>query len=91
MSQENVEIVLMAYAAMSERNFDAPKDAASLARRAEHRRVCHDGNGEFVMMGKCFKGLTDELLEWQTKELLTRETGRQGSRCSCTRSRACRS
>jgi DNA ligase-1 len=34
--------------------------------------------GEFVMVGKTFKGLTDELLEWQTKELLERETGRQG-------------
>jgi DNA ligase 1 len=34
--------------------------------------------GEFVMVGKCFKGLTDELLEWQTKELLEREIGRQG-------------
>jgi DNA ligase 1 len=34
--------------------------------------------GEFVMVGKCFKGLTDELLEWQTNELLARETGRQG-------------
>jgi DNA ligase 1 len=34
--------------------------------------------GEFVMVGKCFKGLTDELLEWQTRELLERETGRQG-------------
>jgi DNA ligase 1 len=34
--------------------------------------------GEFVMVGKCFKGLTDELLEWQTKELLARETGRRG-------------
>ena len=34
--------------------------------------------GEFVMVGKCFKGLTDELLEWQTKELLERETARRG-------------
>jgi DNA ligase 1 len=34
--------------------------------------------GEFVMVGKTFKGLTDELLEWQTEELLARETGRQG-------------
>jgi len=34
--------------------------------------------GDFVMVGKCFKGLTDELLEWQTKELLERETRRQG-------------
>jgi DNA ligase 1 len=31
-----------------------------------------------VMVGKCFKGLTDELLQWQTKELLHRETGRRG-------------
>ena len=30
------------------------------------------------MVGKCFKGLTDELLEWQTKELLERETAREG-------------
>ena len=34
--------------------------------------------GEFPMVGKCFKGLTDELLEWQTRELLARETGRSG-------------
>ena len=34
--------------------------------------------GEFVMVGKCFKGLTDELLTWQTEELLKRETSRQG-------------
>jgi DNA ligase-1 len=35
-------------------------------------------SGEFVMVGKCFKGLTDELLRWQTKEFLERETGRRG-------------
>jgi DNA ligase 1 len=34
--------------------------------------------GELLMVGKCFKGLTDELLEWQTRELLERETGRLG-------------
>jgi DNA ligase-1 len=34
--------------------------------------------GEFVMVGKTFKGLTDELLEWQTKELLARETHSEG-------------
>src|SRR5215218_8614928 len=34
--------------------------------------------GEFVMVGKCFKGLTDELLEWQTTELLAREVRREG-------------
>ena len=36
------------------------------------------GTGEFVMVGKCFKGLTDELLRWQTDELLARETARRG-------------
>src|SRR5688500_2186469 len=34
--------------------------------------------GEFVMVGKTFKGMTDELLEWQTQELLARETERHG-------------
>jgi DNA ligase-1 len=34
--------------------------------------------GEFVMVGKCFKGLTDELLEWQTRELGGREIRREG-------------
>jgi DNA ligase-1 len=29
-------------------------------------------SGEFVMLGKTFKGLTDETLEWQTRELLAR-------------------
>ncbi len=33
-------------------------------------------NGGFVMLGKTFKGLTDATLEWQTAELLARETGR---------------
>jgi ATP-dependent DNA ligase I len=35
-------------------------------------------SGDFVMVGKCFKGLTDELLRWQTDELLARETARRG-------------
>ena len=34
--------------------------------------------GAFVMVGKTFKGMTDELLEWQTKELQQRETERRG-------------
>jgi DNA ligase-1 len=34
--------------------------------------------GDFVMVGKCFKGLTDELLGWQTAALLERETGSRG-------------
>jgi DNA ligase-1 len=33
-------------------------------------------SGRFVMLGKTFKGLTDETLEWQTRELLARETRR---------------
>jgi len=36
------------------------------------------GSGAFVMVGKCFKGLTDELLEWQTHALLEREIARRG-------------
>jgi DNA ligase-1 len=32
--------------------------------------------GDFVMLGKTFKGLTDEMLEWQTREFLKRETHR---------------
>jgi DNA ligase-1 len=33
---------------------------------------------DFVMLGKTFKGLTDELLTWQTEQLLARETRREG-------------
>ncbi|HET9663835.1 MAG TPA: ATP-dependent DNA ligase, partial [Burkholderiales bacterium] len=33
-------------------------------------------NGDFVMLGKTFKGLTDEMLAWQTQELLKREVRR---------------
>jgi DNA ligase-1 len=34
--------------------------------------------GMFVMVGKTFKGMTDELLSWQTNELLAREVERRG-------------
>jgi DNA ligase 1 len=34
--------------------------------------------GEFVMVGKTFKGLTDELLTWQTQQFLELETHRSG-------------
>jgi len=34
--------------------------------------------GGFVMLGKTFKGMTDELLEWQTKRLQEIETHRDG-------------
>jgi len=32
--------------------------------------------GGYVMLGKTFKGLTDAMLEWQTREFLARETSR---------------
>jgi DNA ligase-1 len=32
--------------------------------------------GGFVMLGKTFKGLTDRMLEWQTREFLSREVRR---------------
>jgi DNA ligase-1 len=32
--------------------------------------------GEYVMLGKTFKGLTDAVLDWQTRELLAREIRR---------------
>jgi DNA ligase-1 len=32
--------------------------------------------GQFVMLGKTFKGLTDAILAWQTRELLAREIAR---------------
>ena len=34
--------------------------------------------GGFVMLGKTFKGLTDELLRWQTERFLELETHREG-------------
>ena len=34
--------------------------------------------GAFVMVGKTFKGMTDELLAWQTEALLEREVERKG-------------
>ena len=36
-------------------------------------------SGEYVMVGKCFKGLTDELLAWQTTALLELEAGRSAA------------
>jgi DNA ligase-1 len=37
-----------------------------------------DPAGGYVMLGKTFKGLTDELLAWQTERLLALESGRHG-------------
>ena len=35
-------------------------------------------HGGFVMLGKTFKGMTDEVLRWQTEALLASEIGRDG-------------
>jgi DNA ligase-1 len=35
------------------------------------------GSGGLVMLGKTFKGLTDKMLEWQTRRLLELEIGRE--------------
>jgi DNA ligase-1 len=37
-----------------------------------------DPSSGFVMLGKTFKGMTDEVLKWQTAELLAREVDRDG-------------
>jgi DNA ligase-1 len=37
-----------------------------------------EAGGGWAMLGKTFKGLTDELLAWQTEQLLARQTGREG-------------
>ena len=37
-----------------------------------------DPAGGFVMLGKTFKGLTDELLAWQTEQLLARQVSTDG-------------
>ncbi len=41
-----------------------------------HLGALEPATQEYVMLGKTFKGLTDALLEWQTKELLAREIRR---------------
>ncbi len=38
-----------------------------------HLGALDPATGEYVMLGKTFKGLTDAMLEWQTRELLARE------------------
>ncbi|MGH9194898.1 MAG: ATP-dependent DNA ligase, partial [Acidimicrobiia bacterium] len=37
-----------------------------------------DPSGVFLMVGKTFKGLTDQMLHWQTEKLLELETSRSG-------------
>jgi ATP-dependent DNA ligase I len=43
-----------------------------------HLGARDEESGGWAMLGKTFKGLTDELLEWQTRQLLARETHREG-------------
>jgi DNA ligase-1 len=38
-----------------------------------HLGALDPASGEYVMLGKTFKGLTDVMLQWQTQELLARE------------------
>ncbi|HWK74259.1 MAG TPA: ATP-dependent DNA ligase [Povalibacter sp.] len=41
-----------------------------------HLGAFDPATGQYVMLGKTFKGLTDAMLEWQTKEFLAREVAR---------------
>jgi DNA ligase-1 len=41
-----------------------------------HLGALDAATGQYVMLGKTFKGLTDAMLEWQTKAFLARETHR---------------
>jgi DNA ligase-1 len=47
-----------------------------LGARADGALDLPEGAGEWVMLGKTFKGLTDEILAFQTRELLLREVRR---------------
>jgi DNA ligase-1 len=44
-----------------------------------HLGALERATGRYVMLGKTFKGLTDTMLEWQTRELSARETHRDNS------------
>ncbi len=41
-----------------------------------HLGALDPATGDYIMLGKTFKGLTDAMLDWQSKELLARETHR---------------
>ena len=43
-----------------------------------HLGARDEATGGWAMLGKTFKGLTDELLAWQTERLLALQTGREG-------------
>lgn len=42
-----------------------------------HLAAYEPESDRYVMLGKTFKGLTDDMLEWQTRQLLARETRRE--------------
>jgi DNA ligase-1 len=43
-----------------------------------HLGAREPASGEFIMLGKTFKGLTDSVLRWQTERFLELETHREG-------------
>ncbi|MCK6549816.1 ATP-dependent DNA ligase [Myxococcota bacterium] len=43
-----------------------------------HLAARDERTGQLVMLGKTFKGMTDDMLDWQTKRLLELETHREG-------------
>jgi DNA ligase 1 len=42
-----------------------------------HLGALDSNAGDYIMLGKTFKGLTDAMLDWQTKEFLAREVRRE--------------
>lgn len=43
-----------------------------------HLGALDPATGDYVMLGKTFKGMTDAMLEWQTRHFLILETAREG-------------
>ena len=43
-----------------------------------HMGARDPASGNFVMLGKTFKGMTDEMLAWQTEQFLKIALGREG-------------
>ena len=44
-----------------------------------HLGARDEASGQYVMLGKTFKGLTDDILRWQTEKLLSLETHREAA------------
>ena len=57
-----------------------------------HLGALDPATGEYVMLGKTFKGLTDAMLEWQTQGVPgARDQPRSAGPCTCDRSSSSRS